>query len=67
MTMESNIDNIQYLTPELSVNESKRKCLTISEYHELINWIDSVINDNTDFILNKFGLLAEKTLNEYPQ
>lgn len=57
--MESDIQNLTL--------ESKRKCLTISEYQAMINWIDSMINDDTDFILNKFGWLAEKTLNEYSQ
>lgn len=65
--MESNIDDIQNILPESSPNESKRKCLTISEYHKMINWIDLLINDTTDFVLNKFEWLAEKTLNEYSQ
>lgn len=65
--MEFNIDDLQNLTLESSLNESKIKCLTISEYQTMINWIDLLINDNTDFILNKFGWLAEKTFDEYSQ
>lgn len=65
--MESYINDIQSLTPDPSLNEPKKKCLTISEYNAMINWIDSCISDNDDFILNKFELLTKKTLNAYSQ
>lgn len=45
----------------------KKKCLTISEYNKIVIWIDSVINDKTDFVLNKYEQLKQKTISEYSQ
>lgn len=47
--------------------EKKKKCLTNSEYNAMAMQIDSLINDNDEFILNKFDLLNCQVLSEYPQ
>lgn len=65
--MESVIDDTPSLTADSNLNKPKQKCLTTSEYNALINWIDSLINDNADFFLNKFGWLTKRTLDEYSQ
>lgn len=58
-------------TNEISANSNfnakKKKCLTISEYNEIVNRIDSLINDKNDFILNKYEQLKQKTISDYPQ
>jgi len=65
--MESIIDDDQDIPVDSNCNEKKKKCLTISEYNAIVEWIDSLINDNTDFVVNKFGWLAQKALREYSQ
>ncbi|XP_025196108.1 uncharacterized protein LOC112595197 [Melanaphis sacchari] len=54
------------VTVDLDPNEPKRKCLTISEYNAMVDWIDSLIKNNRDFILNRYGLLSSNVLNRYP-
>ncbi|CAH1733162.1 uncharacterized protein LOC114118981 [Aphis gossypii] len=46
-------------------DEPKQKCLSKSEYNEMVDWIDSLIKNNHDFILNRYGLLASNTLSRY--
>lgn len=48
-------------------DEPKRKCLSKSEYNEMVDWIDSLIKNNHDFILNRYGLLSSNTLSRYSQ
>jgi len=48
-------------------DESKRKCLTKFEYYAMVDWIDSLIKNKNDFILNRYGLLASNALSKYPQ
>lgn len=65
--METTINAIQNISLSSDFSETKKKCLTNAEYIEITNWIDSLINDNTDFVLNKYGWLTERTLSEYSQ
>lgn len=67
--MDNSTDVIQNIPhSNLSYYKNKRKCLTISEYNSMNNFIDSLIfDDNNDFILNKFDCLSVKVINEYPQ
>lgn len=65
--MDTVVDTVQNLTLCSDFNKTKKKCLTASEYDALVNRIDSLINDKNDFILNKYGWLAKKTLGEYSQ
>lgn len=54
-------------TVESNFNEPKRKCLTKSEYYEMVDWVDSSIKCNQDFILNQYGFLTSKALSKYSQ
>lgn len=65
--MDTVVDAVQNLMLCSDFDETKKKCLTASEYDALTNRIDSLINDKNDFVLNKYGWLARKTLDEYPQ
>lgn len=53
-------------TVDSNFNESNRKCLTKSEYNAMVDWVDSSIKNNDDFILNRFGLLTSNALSRYP-
>lgn len=64
--MDTTTNIIQNTTPSANLNK-KKKCLTNSEYNALANWIDSLIKDNTDFILNKYDLLKKKVASEFSQ
>jgi len=55
------------VTVDTNVHESNRKCLTKSEYNAMIDWIDSSIKNNQDFILNRHGVLTSNALTRYPQ
>lgn len=67
--MDNPVDVFQDIPDNLNFNKNKRKCLTISEYNSMTNFIDSLINNDNDndFILNKFNYLSMKVVNEYPQ
>lgn len=67
--MEVAIDTVQNLTLNSNIYETKRKCITISEYKEMVAFIDSLIHvkNKSDFILNKYGSLVKITLSKYPQ
>jgi len=66
--MDISVDTDQNVSVDSNRNKKKKKCLTISEYNAIVDWIDSMINDdNNDFILNKFGWLAQKAIEKYSQ
>jgi len=66
--MEVAIDTVQNLTLNSNIYETKRKCITISEYKAMVEFIDSLIHvkNKSDFILNKYGSLVKITLSKYP-
>lgn len=63
--METNMDDQNVVFS--SNSDKKKKCLTISEYNEITNWIDSLIYNKTDFILNKYERLKQKAISQYSQ
>ncbi|XP_008189348.1 uncharacterized protein LOC100165173 [Acyrthosiphon pisum] len=53
-------------TIDSNFHESKRKCITKSEYNAMVDWVDSSIKNNHDFILNRYGVLTSNALIRYP-
>lgn len=63
--MDTDICDDQNVSLNLNITERKKKCLTISEFNAMANYVDSLIN-NDDFVLNKFNFLTLKVLDKYP-